>query len=110
MVAFLFFFFFWKFYFILFLVDALLLPVTHVGDGVESELDSSASDIEEKSRAIDREREREEAEAEAELKLNIKEESDEFRLPTEEVLGYVSSLFFFACDIHMVVACHVLFN
>lgn len=75
-------------------IDVLLLLVTHVGNGLESELDSSESDIEEKSRAIDREREREEAEAEAELKLNIKEESDEFRLPTEEVLGYFSPPFF----------------
>lgn len=71
----------------------VLLPVAHVGDGAESELGSSASDIEEKSRAIDREREREEAEAEAELKLNIKEESDEFRLPTEEVLGFSLAIF-----------------
>ncbi|XP_077216381.1 26S rRNA (cytosine-C(5))-methyltransferase NOP2B-like [Tasmannia lanceolata] len=52
----------------------------------ESESDSGESDIEEKSRAIDEEKEREKEDAEAELQLNIKEESDEFRLPTEEEL------------------------
>ncbi|KAK2967311.1 hypothetical protein RJ640_004877, partial [Escallonia rubra] len=54
--------------------------------GSELDSDSDVSDIEEKSRAIDKEKAREEEDAEAELQLNIKEEADEFRLPTEEEL------------------------
>ncbi|XP_019426277.1 PREDICTED: probable 28S rRNA (cytosine-C(5))-methyltransferase [Lupinus angustifolius] len=48
--------------------------------------DSDDEDIETKSRAIDEEREREKEDADAEMQLNIKEESDEFRLPTAEEL------------------------
>ncbi|GFZ07355.1 S-adenosyl-L-methionine-dependent methyltransferases superfamily protein [Actinidia rufa] len=57
------------------------------GDGEKgSDLDSDSdeSDIEGKSKAIEEQKAREEEEAEAELQLNIKEEADEFRLPTKE--------------------------
>ncbi|KAK6934628.1 Ribosomal RNA small subunit methyltransferase F, N-terminal [Dillenia turbinata] len=54
--------------------------------GDESDSESDAEDLEAKSRAIDEEREREEEEADAELQLNIKEEPDEFRLPTQKEL------------------------
>ncbi|KAL2462004.1 S-adenosyl-L-methionine-dependent methyltransferase superfamily protein [Abeliophyllum distichum] len=56
------------------------------GSDVDSDSDSDASDIETKARAIDEEKARVEEEAEAELQLNIKEEADEFQLPTKEEL------------------------
>lgn len=61
--------------------------VTDEDSGEES--DSDKSDIEEKSRAIDQkeawERKQSEAEIREGLVTNIKEEADEFRLPTKEV-------------------------
>lgn len=63
------------------------------GSGLD--VDSDDYDIEEKSRIIDEERKKEEEDAEAEMQLNIKEESDEFRLPTQEVGLLVSLLLLF---------------
>lgn len=74
-----------------FLCDQALFPffVAEKGSGSDSgsdeDSDEDESDIEKKSRAIDEERAREEEEAGAEMQLNIKEESDEFRLPAKEV-------------------------
>lgn len=56
------------------------------GSSFGSDSDSDVSDIEAKSREIDLKRKRVEQEAMDEMQLNIKDESDEFRLPTKEEL------------------------
>ncbi|KAM7499018.1 hypothetical protein LguiA_023432 [Lonicera macranthoides] len=56
------------------------------GEGSGSDSDSDVFDAEKSSKAIDEQRAKEEEDAEAELQLNIKEEADEFRLPTMEEL------------------------
>lgn len=52
---------------------------------VDSDSDADDTDLVRKSKAIDDERKREEEDGDLELQLNIKEEADEFRLPTAEV-------------------------
>lgn len=62
-----------------------IIPDGDSGSTSGSGSESDESDIEKKSRAIDEKRAREEEDAQAEMELNIKEESDEFRLPAKEV-------------------------
>lgn len=58
------------------------------GSDVDSDaaLDSDESDIEKQARVLDERRVKEEEDADAEMQLNIRDESYEFRLPTEEVV------------------------
>ncbi|CAA7025352.1 unnamed protein product [Microthlaspi erraticum] len=54
--------------------------------GSDSDSDSDESDIVKKSKAIDEERKKEEQDANDEFQMNIKEEPDEFQLPTQKEL------------------------
>ncbi|KAH0654517.1 hypothetical protein KY290_032798 [Solanum tuberosum] len=56
-----------------------------INDGSDSDSDADDTDLVRKSKAIDDEGTREEEDGDLELQLNIKEEADEFRLPTTEV-------------------------
>ena len=62
--------------------------------GAQGDSDSDVSDFEKEAREIDEEKAREQVDAEAELELNIKNEANEFALPTEEVWSMRYSCFF----------------
>lgn len=53
--------------------------------GSDSDSDSDGADLVKKSKAIDEERKREEQDAKDEFQMNIKEEPDEFQLPSQKV-------------------------
>nr|XP_043609371.1 26S rRNA (cytosine-C(5))-methyltransferase NOP2B-like [Erigeron canadensis] len=57
-----------------------------MGSGSESDSDGSEKDIDDISKVIDIKRKKEQQDAEDELQLNIREQPDEFRLPTQEEL------------------------
>lgn len=66
-----------------------LTQLVSVENRSDSDSDSDGSDIEKKSKAIDAKKAIEEQEAKDEMLINIKEQDDDFRLLTPQVLFFL---------------------